>query len=52
MTGALSAAATILASIKGETTEEKAIDFHNRKIGTAYTRYVRVGSMGFTGSEL
>lgn len=38
MTDALSAAATISSSIRGEVLEEHAAEFHNKKVGTAYTR--------------
>ena len=38
LTGGLSAACTIAASIRGTCPEEDAINYHNLKIGTAYTR--------------
>ncbi|KAJ6607794.1 putative halogenase [Mycena sp. CBHHK59/15] len=40
--GALSAASTISASIRGQCTEEEAIRFHNEKTGTSYTRFLLV----------
>ncbi|KAF7339986.1 FAD/NAD P-binding domain-containing protein [Mycena venus] len=41
-TGALSAASSIAASIKQQCTESEAIDFHNMKVGTSYTRFLLV----------
>ncbi|KAJ6454553.1 putative halogenase [Mycena vitilis] len=41
-TGALSAASSIAASIKGQCTEEEVIRFHNMKVGTSYTRFLIV----------
>ncbi|KAJ7354148.1 putative halogenase [Mycena albidolilacea] len=38
--GGLSAAASIAASIRGHCTEADAIQFHNDKIGTSYTRFL------------
>lgn len=38
MTGALSAALTICASIKAEITEETAQEWHDAKVGIAHTR--------------
>lgn len=38
LTGALSAALTIAASLRGSVSEEKAARWHDSKIGTAYTR--------------
>ncbi|KAF8177577.1 putative halogenase [Mycena galopus ATCC 62051] len=38
----LNAAATISASIKGHCTEEEAIEFHNQKTSTSYTRFLLV----------
>ncbi|KAJ7500064.1 putative halogenase [Mycena latifolia] len=40
--GALSATCTIAASIRGQCTEEEAIQFHTNKISTAYTRFLVV----------
>ncbi|KAJ7131942.1 putative halogenase [Mycena filopes] len=40
--GALSAAATIAASIRGQVTEKEAIQFHSEKTGTSYTRFLVV----------
>jgi flavine halogenase len=40
LTGALSAALTISASIRGTVAEDKAARWHDSKVGTAYTRYV------------
>ncbi|KAJ7858368.1 putative halogenase [Mycena olivaceomarginata] len=40
--GALSAALTISASIRGHCTEEEAMAFHNQKIGVSYTRFTVV----------
>ncbi|KLO13011.1 FAD/NAD-binding domain-containing protein [Schizopora paradoxa] len=42
MTGALSAAASICASIKGDCSEEKAAKFHSDRIGIAYIRFLVV----------
>ena len=39
LTGALSAAVTIAASIRGTVAEETAARWHDSKVGTAYTRY-------------
>lgn len=39
-TGALSAAATISSSIRGDTSEEECAKWHDSKVGTAYTRLV------------
>ncbi|KAJ7480174.1 putative halogenase [Mycena galericulata] len=41
-TGALSAASSIVASIKKQCTENEAIAFHNAKVGTSYTRFLLV----------
>ncbi|KAF7335079.1 Radh flavin-dependent halogenase [Mycena venus] len=38
--GGLSAAASIAASIRGHCTEADAIQFHNDKVGTSYTRFL------------
>ncbi|KAJ7715075.1 putative halogenase [Mycena metata] len=40
--GGLSTASTIAASIRGHCTEEEAIQFHNDKTGTSYTRFLLV----------
>ncbi|KAJ7830713.1 putative halogenase [Mycena olivaceomarginata] len=40
--GALSAASTIAASIRGQCTEDEAIRFHNERTGTSYTRFLLV----------
>ncbi|KAJ7450214.1 putative halogenase [Mycena latifolia] len=40
--GGLSAASTIAASIRGQCTEHEAIQFHNEKTGTSYTRFFLV----------
>ncbi|KAG6895125.1 hypothetical protein C0993_010123, partial [Termitomyces sp. T159_Od127] len=37
--GGLCAASTIAASIRGDCTEEKAVEFHNTKMEISYTRY-------------
>ncbi|KAK0474373.1 putative halogenase [Armillaria novae-zelandiae] len=42
LTGALSAASTIAASIRGNCTEEEACSFHSSKVETAYTRFLFV----------
>lgn len=42
LTGGLSAASTIAASIRGDCTESEACGFHNSKVGTAYTRFLLV----------
>ncbi|KAK0470436.1 putative halogenase [Desarmillaria tabescens] len=42
LTGGLSAASTIAASIRGNCTEAEACEFHSSKIGTAYTRFLFV----------
>lgn len=42
LTGALSAALTICASIRGELSEEEAAQWHSEKIATAYTRFLLV----------
>ncbi|KAI0684562.1 hypothetical protein BC835DRAFT_1409127 [Cytidiella melzeri] len=42
LTGALSAALTISASLRGTVPEEKAARWHDSKIGTAYTRFLIV----------
>jgi len=42
MTGALSAALTICASIKGETAEATAQEWHDSKVGIAHTRFLFV----------
>ncbi|KAJ7621525.1 putative halogenase [Mycena polygramma] len=42
LTGALSAASSIAASIKRQCTEEEAIRFHDMKVGTSYTRFLIV----------
>ncbi|KAJ7877968.1 hypothetical protein B0H14DRAFT_1663687 [Mycena olivaceomarginata] len=42
MTGALSAALTICASIKAEITEETAQEWHDAKVGIAHTRFLFV----------
>jgi hypothetical protein len=39
MTSALSAAATICASIRGHCSETKASEWHTRRVSTSYTRY-------------
>ncbi|KAJ7220920.1 putative halogenase, partial [Mycena pura] len=41
-TNALCAASTISASIRGECTEVEAIQYHNEKTGTSYTRFLLV----------
>ncbi|KAG6820548.1 hypothetical protein H0H93_015433 [Arthromyces matolae] len=41
-TGALSAASSIAASIRGHCTEEEAFRFHNTKVGVSYTRFLVV----------
>jgi flavine halogenase len=41
-TGALSAAATICASIRGDVPETEAQEFHTKKIGVAFTRFLLV----------
>ncbi|KAJ7333412.1 putative halogenase [Mycena albidolilacea] len=40
--GALSAASTIAASIRGQCTEDEAIRFHNERTGTSYTRFLLI----------
>ncbi|KAI0338616.1 FAD/NAD-P-binding domain-containing protein [Trametopsis cervina] len=42
LTGALSAALTVAASIRGTVSEEKAACWHDSKVGTAYTRFLIV----------
>lgn len=42
LTGALSAAVTIAASIRGTAPEDKAAQWHDTKVGTAYTRFLVV----------
>ncbi|KZT12692.1 FAD/NAD(P)-binding domain-containing protein [Laetiporus sulphureus 93-53] len=42
MTGALSAALTICASMKGQVSEETAQEWHDAKVGTAHTRFLFV----------
>ncbi|PBK87739.1 putative halogenase [Armillaria gallica] len=42
LTGGLSAASTIAASIRGNCTEEEACGFHSSKVETAYTRFLFV----------
>ncbi|KAJ7780767.1 FAD/NAD(P)-binding domain-containing protein [Mycena maculata] len=42
VSGGLSAAATICASIKGDCSEAEAAHFHTRRIGTSYTRFLVV----------
>jgi hypothetical protein len=39
MTSALSAAATICASIRGHCSETKSAEWHTRRVSTSYTRY-------------
>ncbi|KAG6867584.1 hypothetical protein C0993_000873 [Termitomyces sp. T159_Od127] len=39
-TGGLSAASTISASIRGDCTEAKAVEYHNTKFGVSYTRFL------------
>ncbi|KAJ6556165.1 FAD/NAD-P-binding domain-containing protein, partial [Mycena capillaripes] len=41
-TNGLSAASTIVASIRGHCTEAEAVRFHNEKTGTSYTRFLLV----------
>ncbi|KZT28366.1 putative halogenase [Neolentinus lepideus HHB14362 ss-1] len=41
-TGALSAAASIAASIRGQCTEPEAMAYHNAKVGASYTRFLIV----------
>ncbi|KAJ7485916.1 putative halogenase, partial [Mycena latifolia] len=41
-TGGLTAACTIAASVRGQCTEEEAIQFHNKKTSTSYTRFLIV----------
>ncbi|EPQ59058.1 FAD/NAD P-binding domain-containing protein [Gloeophyllum trabeum ATCC 11539] len=41
-TGALSAASSIAASIRGQCSELEAIKFHNGKVGSSYTRFLLV----------
>ena len=41
VTGGLSAAITIAASIRGSASEDDAHRWHTAKVGTAYTRFVR-----------
>lgn len=38
----LSAAATIASSIKGETTEHEALEWHSKKVGEGYTRFLLI----------
>jgi flavin-dependent dehydrogenase len=40
LTGALSAAASIASSIRGEASEFEAAKYHSGKVGISYTRYV------------
>lgn len=40
LTSALSASATICASIRGHCTESSAAEWHTRRVSTSYTRYV------------
>ncbi|GLB06602.1 hypothetical protein AtubIFM57258_001912 [Aspergillus tubingensis] len=42
MTGGLSAAVTICASLRGDCTEEEAGEWHSSKVGEAYTRFLLV----------
>lgn len=42
LTGGLAAAATIAASIRGDCDESAAADWHSKKIGDAYTRFLLV----------
>ncbi|KAF8653329.1 hypothetical protein AX16_004029 [Volvariella volvacea WC 439] len=39
MTSALSASASICASIRGDCSEESAIEWHNKRVATSYTRF-------------
>jgi hypothetical protein len=39
MTGGLSAAASIAASIRGECPESEAAEWHSQRVGVSYTRY-------------
>ncbi|KAJ5371544.1 hypothetical protein N7517_003550 [Penicillium concentricum] len=53
-TGALSAAASICASIKGDCTEQTAVTWHSEKIREAYTRFLLVVTSAYaqiTGQE-
>lgn len=45
MTGALAAASTICASIKGQISEKEAQQWHDAKVGIAHTRSVRLMSL-------
>ena len=42
MTGALAAASTICASIKGQISEVEAQQWHDAKVGIAHTRWAKV----------
>ncbi|KAK6987423.1 hypothetical protein R3P38DRAFT_2574924, partial [Favolaschia claudopus] len=42
LTGALSAASSIAASIRKQCTEKEAANFHDAKVGTSYTRFLLV----------
>lgn len=53
-TGALSAAASICAAIKGDCTEDTAVGWHSEKIREAYTRFLLVVTSAYaqiTGQE-
>lgn len=52
LTGALSAALTICASLRGTVTEEKAARWHDSKVGTAYTRFVSGLSSKYNDPDL
>lgn len=54
LTGALSAAASICAAIKGDCTEQTAVTWHSEKIREAYTRFLLVVTSAYaqiTGQE-
>ncbi|KAJ6131261.1 hypothetical protein N7523_001721 [Penicillium sp. IBT 18751x] len=54
LTGALSAAASICAAIKGDCTEQLAVNWHSEKIREAYTRFLLVVTSAYaqiTGQE-
>ena len=40
MTGAISAAATVAASIRGDCAEIDAAAWHNKRVAISYTRYI------------
>ncbi|KAJ7611933.1 putative halogenase [Mycena polygramma] len=42
LTGALSAASSVAASIRNQCTESEAVAFHDAKVGTSYTRFLLV----------